>query len=108
MPIFVATKQRNVMDRVKVMNGICRMIEKNYSGTSVPFGGIDLSKDGDYLILKVKDMKERNMPYCAKRIFEKCPEIRMVHFTGGWVEHVYSRESLKWAGIKVSNKKFGN
>ena len=96
------------MDRVKVMDGICRMIEKHYSGTFVPFGGIDLSKEGDYLILRVRDMKKRNMPYCAKRIFEKCPEIRIVHFTGDWTERVYTRESLKLAGIKVSNKKFGN
>ena len=90
------------MDRVKTMNGICRMIEKNYSGTYVPFGGIELSKDGDYVMLKVQGLKERYMPYVAKRILSKRPEIRMVHFTGGWLEHVYSRESLKWAGIKVA------
>ena len=64
------------MDRVKVMNGICRMIEKRYKGTYVPFGGIDLSKDGDYVILKVIDMKERNMPFCAKRIIEKLHQIK--------------------------------
>lgn len=86
------------MDRVKVMNGICRMIEKRYKGTYVPFGGIDLSKDGDYVMLKVMDMKERNMPFCAKRILEKCPQIRMVQFTGGWTEHVYTRAFLKWGG----------
>ena len=91
------------MDRVKTMNGICRMIEKRYLGTYVPFGGIDLSDSGDYLTLKISGMKERNMPYCAKRIFSSHKGIRMVHFTGGWQEYVYSRETLKWAGFKLAN-----
>ena len=87
-----------ITDFVTAMNDICRILEK-YKGVFVPYGGIDLSKSKEYLILKPQDMKEHNMPYAAKKILKKYPEIRTVHFTGGWMEHVYTRETLKWMGV---------
>jgi hypothetical protein len=44
-------------------------------------------------------MKERNMPFAAKRILNKFPEIDLVHFTGGWVENIYTRNTLKWLNV---------
>lgn len=95
IPIFVPTK-RNDMELTK--NIICGILEK-YKGVHVPQGGIELSKGGDYLMLKAQGMTGRNMPLAAKRILARFPEIRMVHFTGGWTEHVYSRNTLKWMAI---------
>ena len=86
------------MDRVKTMNSICRLLEK-YKGVYMPFGSIDLSQSEDYLTLKPQGMKERNMPYAAKKILARYPQIKFVHFTGGWVENVYSRETLKWLAV---------
>ena len=83
-------------------NIICNILEKNYKGVYVPYGGIELSKGGDYLLLKVQGMKERNMPWAAKRILNRFPEIKMIHFTGGWTEYVYTRNTLKWMGIKIA------
>ena len=79
---------------------ICKLIEKHYKGTYVPQGGIDIS--GCYLTLKVNGMKSKNMAFCAKRILTKYPQIRYVHFTGGWTEHVYTRETLRWLGYKIN------
>ena len=44
-------------------------------------------------------------PYIALRILNKYPDIRMVWFTGGFVEAVYTRETLKWCGYKVKSLK---
>lgn len=77
---------------------ICNIIEKNYKGTNCCY----CNCGGGYATLIVIGMKERNMPYAAKRILEACREINFVHFTGRWVEHVYSRNTLKWMGIKIA------
>ena len=87
------------MNMELIKNIICNIIERNYKFTCVPYGGIELTPDCSYVVLKVEGMKERNMPYAAKRILRKFPEIRMVHFTGGWTEHVYTRNTLKWMAI---------
>ena len=83
---------------------ICKIVESHYKGTYIPQGGIDLT--GDYLTLRVLDMKLRNMPYCAKRLLDKYPKLRVVHFTGGWQEHVYTRSTLAWMGYKKKGKTY--
>ena len=60
---------------------------------------IDISADNDYLTLKPISFEDRFMPYAAKKILKSCPSVNYVHFTGGAIENVYSRETLKWAGI---------
>lgn len=95
-------KNNEVSGRVRTMDKICRIIE-GYKGCVVPFGGIDISDAGDYLMLKVPNMQEKNMPLAAKKILNRFREIRMVQFTGGWTEYVYSRETLKWAGYKMKS-----
>ena len=87
-----------IMDMELTKNIICGILEK-YKGVHVPQGGIELSSGEDYLMLKVQGMTERNMPFAAKRILARFPQIRMVHFTGGWTEHVYTRNTLKWMAI---------
>ena len=82
-----------------IENIITNILEKNYKGVHVPCGGVSLSKNCDYLMLNVQGMKLRNMPFAAKKILKCFPEIKMVHFTGGWMEHVYSRETLKWMAV---------
>ena len=60
---------------------------------------IDISADNDYVTLKPISFENRFMPYAAKKILKSCPSVNWVHFTGGAIENVYSRETLKWAGI---------
>ena len=84
-------------DDMELTKNIISGILGKYKGVKVQ--GIELSKGGDYLMLKAQGMTERNMPLAAKRILARFPEIRMVHFTGGWTEHVYSRNTLKWMAI---------
>lgn len=86
----------------KILDGICKILEKNYKGVYVHPGAMELSESADYLtidIRKVEGMKVGNMAFAAKRILAKYPQVKFVHFTGGWTEHVYSRETLKWAGL---------
>jgi hypothetical protein len=83
------------------LDTICKILEKNYKGVYVPFGAMNLD-DEEYLIIdarKVQGFKAKNMAYAAKRILTKFPEIVWVHFTGGWFEHVYSRDTLRWGGL---------
>ena len=81
---------------------IKEIIEKNYKGVTVEYvhAGIYSS---DYITLVAIGMKHRNMPYAAKRLREAFPQVKWVHFTGGWTEYVYSRETLRWAGFKIAN-----
>ena len=77
---------------------IKNLIEKYYK--SVKVRNIELSDSGSYLTI-LTDFAPHPMPYIAVRILNKYPEIRMVHFTGGWTEIVFSRETLRWGGYKV-------
>ena len=76
---------------------IVKLIESNYKKSRV--WEIDLSDD--YLTLDVTFNRAGTHPLAALRILNKYPEIRTVHFTGGWVEGVYTRETLRWSGFKV-------
>ena len=78
---------------------IKEIIHSNYKNASCGYVGV--SSDGDYATLIVLHLHTRFMPYAAKRILEEFPTVRYVHFTGGWTEHVYSRETLRWMGINV-------
>lgn len=53
----------------------------------------------DYITIKGSFGKQE--AYVALRILRKYPEIRAVHFTGGWLEGFYSRETLRWGGYKI-------
>lgn len=83
--------------RYKMKDAIVKLIESNYKKSRV--WKIDLS--GDYLTLNCTTNRGGLHPYIALRILNKYPEIRTVHFTGGWVEGVYTRETLRWSGYKV-------
>lgn len=83
-------------------NRIKEIIEKNYKGTkciSIYCGNYT----SEYATLKVEGMKHRNMPHAAKRILTEFPNLKWVRFTGGWLDYIYSRETLKWAGYKFAN-----
>jgi hypothetical protein len=87
------------MSRKEIMESVKKEIENNYKGVFVPCVG--LTPSGDYIVIKANGMKERNMPFAAKRILSRHEGIRFVQFTENAyaVEHVYSRETLKWMGI---------
>lgn len=78
------------------MLAIGELIEKNYKTTQI----YSVSVLNDYVTLRVSTNK-CNYPYIALRILNKYPEIRVVHFTGGFIEYVYTRETLKWGGYKI-------
>ena len=85
----------------EILDGVCRILEKNYKGVFVRPNALELSVDDDYLTIdvrKVDGMKASNMAFASKRILAKYPQVKYVHFTGGWMEHVYTRETLKWLG----------
>ena len=83
-------------------NEIRNIIETHYKGVDCAY--VHCGKySSDYVTLIVLGMKHRNMPFAAKRILEAFPKVKWVHFTGGWTEYVYSRETLRWAGFKVAN-----
>lgn len=86
---------------MKHIDKIAKLIESNYKRSRVHT--IDLS--GDYLTLDCTFSRSGMHPCVALRILNKYPDIRVVHFTGGWVEGVYTRETLKWGGYKVKENK---
>ena len=77
---------------------IKNLIEKNYKNVRVK--RIELSDSNSCLTI-LTDFAPHCTPYIAVRILNKYPEIRMVHFTGGWTEIVYTRETLRWGGYNV-------
>ena len=58
----------------------------------------------DYLTLEMFTTFAK-YPYIAKKILDKFPEIGVVHFTGGWIESVCTRETLRYAGYKMKEHK---
>ena len=79
---------------------IKNLIERNYKDTSVK----RLSIYGD-LVLTECETNSNKYPFIALRILNKYPNIRAIHFTGGWLEHYYTRETLKWGNYKVKEHK---
>lgn len=71
-------------------------IQSHYKDTVVE----DSQLSGEYLIMKV-NTRTAKCPYIAKRVLDRNKDIHTVHFTGGWLEGVYTRETLKWAGYKM-------
>jgi len=89
---------------MKHIDEIVNIIEKSYKGSRVH--SIDLSGDKlDYLTLDCTFSRNGMHPYVALRILNKYPDIRVVHFAGGWVEGVYTRNTLSYCGYKVKNNK---
>ena len=80
---------------------IVNVIERSYKGSRVHT--IDLN--GDYLTLDCTFSRNGIHPYVALRILNKYPDIRVVHFTGGWAEGVYTRNTLSYCGYKVKENK---
>ena len=75
---------------------ILALIKKHYKTVRIEKAALE----GDYLILKGVLFNHKE-PFVALRILNKYPTIRVVHFTGAWMEGVYTRETLKWGGYKV-------
>lgn len=71
-------------------------IQSHYKDTVISKS--DLS--GDCLTLEMST-RFAKYPYIAKRILDKNKSVRIVIFTGGWVEGAYTRESLRMAGYKM-------
>ena len=80
---------------------IKNLIEKNYKHTTVEA----IKVNGEVVVLKCHTGRSGVHPFIALRILNKYPKIRGVHFTGGWIEGYYTRETLKWGGYKVKEHK---
>lgn len=74
---------------------IFKILTSSYKNSNPAY----ISVSDDYVTILDKGIAFRFLPYAAKRILDKFPQIRMVHFTGGWTEHVYTRNTLKWLGL---------
>lgn len=86
---------------MKPLDEIAKLIESNYKRSRVH--AIDLSGNNlDYLTLDCMFSRSGMHPLVALRVLNKYPDIRVVHFTtGGWIEGVYTRNTLKYGGYKV-------
>ena len=85
---------------------IRNLIEKNYKHTTVESVSVVKSNfsNDDCVILRCNTPSYR-APLIALRILNTYPSVRLVQFTGGWMEAVYTRETLRWAGYKVKDIK---
>ena len=75
---------------------IIELIRKHYKTVRIEKATLE----GDYLMLRGVFFNNKE-PFVALRILNKFPNIRVVHFTGAWMEGVYTRETLRWGGYKV-------
>lgn len=81
---------------------IINLIQKHYKTAKVYSVTIDGNPDsGEECYLTIECVAGRNYPNIARRILNTYPNIGYVNFTGGWIEAVYTRETLKLAGYKV-------
>lgn len=46
-------------------------------------------------------INDKQMPLAATKILNKYPNVSIVHFTGGWIEYVYTRRTLSYLGYNV-------
>ena len=79
------------------------LIESNYKHTKVHGILVEKSvlfKDDDVVTLRCSTSSQ-NPPRIALRILNKYSSVRLVHFTADWIDGVYTRETLSWAGYKV-------
>lgn len=89
---------------MKHLDEIAKLIERNYKRSRVY--AINLSGDKlDYLTLNCTFSRSGMHPFVALRIINKYPDIRIVHFTGGFIDGVYTRETLRYGGYKVKENK---
>ena len=82
------------------------LIEKHYKTAKVFSVTVEpsaLFKDDTCVYIQCS--AGNNYPRIAQRILNAYPDVRMVHFTGGWVEAVYTRETLRWAGYRIIDHK---
>lgn len=86
---------------MKNVDEIVKLIEPHYKRSRVH----SINLDDDYLTLKCTLDRAGQHPYVALRILNANPKIRVVHFTGGYVEGVYTRNTLSYAGYKVKENK---
>ena len=84
------------------------LIQKHYKSARVYSVAIEKSaifKRDCIVVIKCTAGRSQNYPNIALRILNKFPNISIVHFTGGWIEGVYTRKTLEWAGYKVKQHK---
>lgn len=86
---------------------IKELIEKNYKFTTVEGVCVEGSElhDGEQCVILRCITTSYRCPLIAQRILNTYPRVRLVHFTGGWIEAVYTRETLKWAGYRIVEHK---
>ena len=81
------------------MDAIVKIIE-SYKGVSVAsvsiFGQKSLT-----IMIKADGANGKNMPLAATKILNKYSDVEFVHFTGGFMEHVYTRRTLSYLGYKI-------
>lgn len=72
------------------------LIKKNYKRAELQ----SVYVEEEYCLLRCFTAK-RNYPFIAKRLLNKFPELKTIHFTGGFIEDVYTRNTLAWGGYNV-------
>ena len=89
------------MNEIEIRDAILELLRKHYKRTNFRFAYLS----GDCFYLVAENCAWHRYPWIAKRILDAFPEVRMVQFTGGWTESVYTRETLKWCGYKMKEHK---
>lgn len=75
---------------------IFAILKNNYKRSQASYVHVH----GEWVTIIDMGLDYRLMPFAAKRILAKYPELHTVHFTGHFIEHVYTRETLKWLAIR--------
>lgn len=82
---------------LKTRDKIVETLRKHYKRTNITYACVS----GDYLTMIVENCASYRYPWIAKRVLDTYPEIRVVHFTGNWIEGVYTRNTLEYCGYKM-------
>ena len=61
----------------------------------------DIALEGDYLYLKCEVYKKGTPEKVAVKVLKTFKDIRVVHFVGGEMEEVYTKDTLQWLGYNI-------
>lgn len=85
---------------------IANLIKKYYKTAKVYSVTMEDSLEfGEDCAVVIECVAGRNYPYIALRILNAFPSVKYVEFTGGWIQAIYTRGTLKLAGYKVKEFK---
>ena len=81
------------------MDAIVKIIE-SYKGVTAASVAI-FGKKSLAIMINADGANGKNMPLIATKILNKYSDVEFVHFTGGFMEYVYTRRTLSYLGYNL-------